>query len=154
MNRVVEEFYKRLSWKSYGFFVIRAYEFAPEAYKRNKKYHSQNNKIANPIELVKYSIKIYDWLPPGGEEKVSLKALQQINDPYEVITFDKFCGRFEYDYDEEGFLPVYVEAEGTKVMKQIWDKIESKRVHRAWSQAKKYVSDPKGNEPILIYKEG
>ena len=153
MNRAVKYYLEDMSYTSFGYFVIRAYEFAPEAYTRNKEYHNENKKIPNPIELVKYSIKIFNWLP-GEEEKVSLKALQQINDPYEIITFNKFCGRFEYDYDEKGFLPVYIDTEGTQVMKRIWDRIESKRVHRAWSQARKYVSDPKGNEPILIYGEG
>lgn len=152
MNRAVEHYFCGLSAKSFGYFVIRAYEFAPKAYKRNREYHKSNKKIPNPVELVKYSIKIFKWLP-GDEDDVSLKELQQINDPYEIGTFVKFCGRFEYDYDEKGFLPVYVETEGTQLMRQIWDQIESKRVHRAWSQARKYVSEPNGGEPELIYDE-
>lgn len=135
---------------SFGYHVIRAYEYAPEAYNKNKEYHTTNKHIANPVELVKYSLKIFKWLP-AGEEKVSLKALQQINDPLEIIEFWKFTGQFSYSESKQAFIPMGDTFNGTQRMKEIWDTVEANRVKKAWNKARKIITDPNGDKPALSY---
>jgi hypothetical protein len=150
MNRAVEYYFKNMTCKSFGYHVIRAYEYAPNAYKRNKEFHNANEKMPNPVELVKYSIKIFDWLP-SDDEKVSLKALQQINDPLEIIEFGRFTNQFIYIDSEEAFVPNGKMVQGTPKMKAIWDKVEPRRVQKAWDKAKPFLRNANDEEPVLSY---
>ena len=150
MNKTVEYVINNIPNTIFGRFVIRAYQYAPEAYEKNKEYHKQNGKIPNPIELAKYAIKIYSWLP-GEEEKVSLNDLQEINDPLQVTEFCKFSNKFSYSEQKSAFVPMGVTIEGSHLMKDIWDSLESKRVAKAWEKAQPYLQTPDGSAPSLSY---
>lgn len=149
MNRAVEYFLEEASLESICYLILRVVQVAPEVYERNKEYHQQQKKLPNPYELAKYGARILTWLE-AGETRVSLEQLQQEVDPYEVIIFQKFCGRFEYQDTKEGFVPKYVEAKGTRIMQKIWDTREPTRIERAWEKAIEFLWDPSGEEPVLI----
>ena len=138
MNRAVEYLYNDLSPKQVGYLVIFVMRYHEEIYEKNKEHYDKQNKLVNPLELAKYGLKTYRiWEYKG--EKVNLLNLRKTNDPLKVIEYSRFTGKFAYDKQVCAYRPLWNFVTGTKIMKDIYDKIEDKRIKRTWEKAKKYL---------------
>jgi hypothetical protein len=150
MNRAVEERLYRSSHESFGYFILHVIDHYKEVYEKNKDFYKQQGKKANPIELAKYGVRTHSVFTIQGE-RTSLLELQQCNDPLQIVQYSRFSGKFAYDENEKAYRPIWTNVKGTELMKGIYDKIEEKRIERAWDKAKKYLETDDDEEAKLCY---
>lgn len=149
MNRPVKHILGQISQKSFGQLVIYVIEQHDEVYQKNKGYYSKLAKYANPVQLAKYGIKTYPTFKKD-DKLISLQSLKRYEDPLEIISYNRFEGKFLYDEEEQTYRPVRIEVFGTMLMKNIYNKVEKNRIKRAWSNAQKYLLSKDGKEPDLV----
>lgn len=148
MNRATEWIYEDIELYVFGYMLMHLIEEDPEFYKGCKELDNCIHGLPDPRALAKYAIRRY-WRFPKEDGRVTLNKLKQPQDPYETVTFWRFSGKFGFHKEKEAYAPLGDDIEKSRVMKKIYDKIESRRVEEKWEEAKEYLATEGDEEPKL-----
>lgn len=152
MNRAVEWIWEDLTPKMFGYILLYAVENFPEICEKVREKNSPRVGLPHPEPIVKYTIRHLPIFQSSCEsEKVSLDELKKGQDPLGSVTFWRFNGKFGFHKEKGTFVPSGYEVEKSWVMKEIYDKIEARRIEERWEEAKKYIDTADG-EPTLSYE--
>lgn len=149
MNRATDVFYEEMDQRTFGQLLCFVFEHKPELYHSVRDLYKEQGRPLDPLPLVKYAIRTY----PGirfGERSINLAEMRRAEDPYELVTYWRFSGRFGYDPQHEAYRPVGRDVRGTRRMKSLHEQTEQQRICSAWAQAKAYLSTPENEEPTLM----
>lgn len=152
MNRAVKWIWEDLTPKDFGFLLLYAVEHFPDVCEKVRTENSLNFDIPHPEPIVKYTIRhISVFRSSCDGDKISLEELKKGTDPLDSVTFWRFNGKFGFHKEKEAYAPLGDDIVKTRVMKKIYDKIESRRVEEKWEEAKEYLATEDDEEPILSY---
>jgi hypothetical protein len=85
------------------------------------------------------------------ELRKAVEELEKEKDPLAPVTFWRFSGKFGFHEEEEAYAPLGDDIEKSRVMKEIYEKIEARRVEEQWEEAKEYLGTEDDGEPTLSY---
>src|SRR5699024_12415352 len=90
-----------------------------------------------------------DIIVGADTREAKLKELKKRQDPYRPVSFRWFNGRFAYDCKREVYRPVKIETTGSETMRNIWAKVEPRRIRSAWDKARPLLQGKDSKDPKL-----
>ena len=148
MNRAVKWKLEELTMRDVGIVLLLTIKHQPLGFKEYKEYSFDNNELPDPWPLLKYGLRLF-YIFKSDSQKARLPELRKPKDPYRVVSFHRFNGRFAYDHERECYRPVKIATTGSATMRNIWAKVESHRIRRAWDQARQLLQGENGGPPTL-----
>ena len=148
MNRAVKWILEDLTLEEVGMVLLLVVKCQLPGFKKYKEYYFDKDEIPDPLPLLKYGLRVF-YIFKSNYQKSTLRKLKIPQDPYRIITFPKFTGRFSYDSKLNKYQPVFTETKGTEIIKEYWDKVEQRRIKQAWNEADKYLQGENDIPPIL-----
>lgn len=158
MNRATKWYLSFLENETYSryAFHIASTDYYSDAVKKSSKAQKRldkknnRNRLFNPIDVIKFMIRTERNFKFGPDGAVTLGDLKK-EDKYETVKTWFFGTRFTYCKDQGGYIPLGYELEKSRWLTQQYKAGELDRMNKCWKEAKKYLSNPDGSDPILIH---
>jgi len=148
MNRAVKWALDDLTVESAGKALLIIVKYQPQGYSSFKEYYFSKDEIADPLPMIKYAIRLC-YIFGSDSREATLEELKKPQDPYRSVSFRWFNGRFAYDCKREVYRPVKITTTGSETMRNIWAKVEPRRIRRTWDKARRLLQGKGKKKPKL-----
>ena len=116
MNRAVKWILEDLTLEEVGVALLLVVKRQLPGLEKYKEYYFDKDELPDPLPLLKYGLRVF-YVLKSDDQQATLRKLKAAQDPDRIVTFPKFTGRFAYDNKLKKYQPVFIEIEGTEIIK-------------------------------------